>query len=566
MAAHIGRHLRRGAATTAVAAVAVAALTASQAPGVAERPRSETGDSQPIPDPAELPGDDSYYTDLPPLKSPAGGKAESAIPATVLDAYKKAEATLRQTRSGCNLPWQLLAAIGQVESGQARGGKVDSTGTTPPESPITGPPLNGKGFAHISDTDNGAFDGDTKYDRAVGPMQFIPSTWAWAGKDGNEDGKKDPNNIYDAALAAGYYLCRYDWDLSDKADLERAILSYNNSRDYLNTVLRWMETFRDGVQEIPDGTGSLPVHRNDDPLIVTPTSPSAPPSSGSGGTNTGGGNGSGGGSGSGSGGGSGTPGGGSTTPPAPTPPASGPQTPTDTVHHLKHATGKSLSTMAGTTFGEDVAARAETSAGAGVGKVRIRFTIVGDTDTVFTGGERYATVQTDSRGVATAPALVAGEQTGEFTVNATVVGRDVTAVVWDASVTARTADNITRVEGEPLVCAVDGKFEEALTFTATRDGAPAAKVGATVTLVKAEDDLTENDKGPYFEDADGEAVRTLALTTDADGVLELPTLFAGDTAGTYLLLVETPGGGKATVELTVEATGDATTGEAAGTA
>ncbi|MFE5208298.1 lytic transglycosylase domain-containing protein [Streptomyces sp. NPDC056600] len=564
MAAHIGRHLRRGAATTAVAAVAVAALTASQAPGVAERPRSETGDSQPIPDPAELPGDDSYYTDLPQLKSPAGGKAESAIPATVLDAYKKAEATLRQTRSGCNLPWELLAAIGQVESGQARGGKVDSTGTTPPDKLIIGPPLNGKGFAHISDTDNGAFDNDTKYDHAVGPMQFIPSTWAWAGKDGNEDGKKDPNNVYDAALAAGYYLCRYEWDLSDKADLERAILSYNNSRDYLNTVLRWMETFRDGVQEIPDGTGSVPVHRNDDPLFVTPNSPSAPPSSGpGGGTNVGGG--------SGGGNGSGTPGGGSTTPPTPpptTPPAPGePATPTDRVHHLEHATGASLSTMAGTTFGEGVAARAETSAGVGVGTVRIRFTIVGDTDTVFTGGEDVATVQTDSRGVATAPALVAGERTGAFTVRATVVGRDVTAVEWEAAVTVRTADKIALVEGEPLVCAVGGKFDEAaLTFSATRNGAPAAKVGATVTLVKAADDLTQNDKGPYFEDADGKAVRTLALTTDADGVLELPTLFAGDTAGTYLLLVETPGGGKETVELTVDAAGEATAGEAAGTA
>lgn len=34
MAAHIGRRLRKGAATTAVAAAAVAALSASQAPGV----------------------------------------------------------------------------------------------------------------------------------------------------------------------------------------------------------------------------------------------------------------------------------------------------------------------------------------------------------------------------------------------------------------------------------------------------------------------------------------------------------------------------------------------------
>jgi hypothetical protein len=49
-------------------------------------------------------------------------------------------------------------------------------------------------------------------------------------------------------------------------------------------------------------------------------------------------------------------------------------------------------------------------------------------------------------------------------------------------------------------------------------------------------------------------------------VLKLPTLYAGDVAGTYLLLVQTPGGGKATVKLTVEAAGDSAAGEAAGTA
>lgn len=87
-----------------------------------------------------------------------------------------------------------------MESGQARGGQVDASGTT--TSKILGPALDGNGFALIKDTDNGAYDGNSTYDQAVGPMQFIPSTWAWAGRDGNGDGKKDPNNIYDAALAA----------------------------------------------------------------------------------------------------------------------------------------------------------------------------------------------------------------------------------------------------------------------------------------------------------------------------------------------------------------------------
>ncbi|MEE1789227.1 hypothetical protein PUR28_00175, partial [Streptomyces sp. BE308] len=101
--------------------------------------------------------------------------------------------------------WQLLAAIGKVESGQARGGRVDARGTS--LTPILGPVLNGAGFATIRDPDNGADDGDTAYDRAVGPMQGIPSTGAHWGTDGNADGRKDPNNIYDAALAAGHYLC-----------------------------------------------------------------------------------------------------------------------------------------------------------------------------------------------------------------------------------------------------------------------------------------------------------------------------------------------------------------------
>ncbi|MCZ0986095.1 hypothetical protein O1M54_11290 [Streptomyces diastatochromogenes] len=42
-------------------------------------------------------------------------------------AYRRAEAELARTAPGCRLRWQLLAAIGQVESGQARGGRVTPT-------------------------------------------------------------------------------------------------------------------------------------------------------------------------------------------------------------------------------------------------------------------------------------------------------------------------------------------------------------------------------------------------------------------------------------------------------
>ena len=76
----------------------------------------------------------------------------------------------------------MVAAIGQVESDHGRygGASVLANGMTAPS--IVGLPLNGRGpVAAIHDTDNGVYDGDKVWDRAVGPMQFIPTTWAgWA--------------------------------------------------------------------------------------------------------------------------------------------------------------------------------------------------------------------------------------------------------------------------------------------------------------------------------------------------------------------------------------------------
>ncbi|MEU3986442.1 lytic transglycosylase domain-containing protein [Streptomyces sp. NPDC026672] len=564
MAAHFGRRLRKGAATTAVAAAAVAALSASQAPGVTsdDQGRQSAADaSTSAPDPAtdgNATGNSPYYTDLPPLKSPdpspsstigtpvSQGDAEAGIPATVLDAYKKAEAELRESKPECNLPWQLLAAIGKVESGQARGGRVDAAGNT--LGRILGPQLDGNGFALIKDTDHGQYDGNSAYDQAVGPMQFIPSTWAWAGRDGNGDGTKDPNNIYDAALAAGHYLCRNSWDLSTDKGLHAAILSYNNSQDYLNTVLTWLEYYRKGTHSIPDGTGSLPGNRSDSRGSGS-TTPSAPPSSHPGG--------------SGSGSGTPKPPASTTTPPpsstpkppATTPPAEDPsQTPTDTVDHLSDAGTGKLTAMAGHTFDQKISARAETEADKAVGKVRVRFTLTGDTDTTFTGGESVATVVTDAKGVAVAPALQAGEKTGAVTVRATVVGRVVPGLDFHGTVTERAADALTRIGDTPLTCTPGGEFTDQVQVGATYQGAAAGKVGATATLIKSADDATANDKGPYFKGADGTPVRTLTgLVTDADGRLTLPKLYADDTAGTFLLRITTTGGATLTVELKVAA-------------
>ncbi|MER6709533.1 lytic transglycosylase domain-containing protein [Streptomyces sp. NPDC000877] len=565
MAAQFGRRLCKGAATTAVAAVAVAALSASQAPGANDHGRQTAADASPEASTSDgsATGNSPYYTDLPPLKSPnpspstgpspsGQGETEAGIPATVLDAYKKAEASLRESKPGCNLPWQLLAAIGRVESGQARGGRVDAEGTT--IGKILGPQLDGNGFALIKDTDNGAYDGNSAYDQAVGPMQFIPSTWAWAGRDGNGDGKKDPNNIYDAALAAGHYLCRNNWDLSDQNDLDRAILSYNNSREYLNLVMRWLEYYRKGTHEIPDGTGTLPDNRSDDgagasPSPSTPSTPSTPdrpapgtskpkpsprPEKPGGGTTT--------------------PKPPTTPPTSPSTPPSTPPTPTDTVHHLEDAGTAKLTAMAGDAFAQRISTRAETQAGTSVAKVRIRFTILGDTDTTFTGGESVATVATNSSGVAVAPALRAGEKTGAITVRATVVGRTVPGLDYTATVTERAADTLARTGDAALTCTPGGEFANQVEVKATYKGAVADGVAATATLIKSADDPTANDKGPYFKDADGKAVRTLSgLKTDAKGLLKLPKLYADDTTGTFLLRINTAGGASLTVELTVAA-------------
>nr|WSZ17960.1 lytic transglycosylase domain-containing protein [Streptomyces canus] len=562
MAAQFGRRLRKGAVTTAVAAAAVAALSASQAPGatVDDHGRSTAADAQPSPDATAgdsgATGNSPYYTDLPPLNTPSPAptdgtstvspaESEAGIPATVLDAYKKAAAELQGAKPGCNLPWQLLAAIGQVESGQARGGRVDADGTT--TSKILGPQLDGNGFELIKDTDNGAYDGDTAYDSAVGPMQFIPSTWAWAGRDGNGDGVKDPNNVYDAALATGHYLCRNGWDLSDSGDLDSAILSYNPSRHYVNTVLSWLEYYRKGTHEIPDGTGTVPGNRSDGGTgggsATSPSSPSTPsaphPSKPS------------------------RPGSPSPTPPSTTPPPSGtpttpppapPVTPTQSVDHLEDSGTAKLTAIAGDAFTEQISTKAENAAGKGVAKVRIRFTIVGDTDAAFTGGEKVATALTNSSGVATAPALQAGETTGAFTVRATLIGRTVTGPDYTATVTQRVADTLVRTSDTALTCTPGGQFADAVQVKATYKDAVADKVAATATLIKSADDATANDKGPYFKDADGKTVRTLTgLTTDADGLLKLPQLYSDDTTGTFVLRVTTAGGATLDVTLTVAA-------------
>jgi transglycosylase-like protein with SLT domain len=154
-----------------------------------------------------------------------------------LNAYRLAAARLAAAQPGCGLRWWLLAGIGRVESNHGRygGASLSPSGESSPH--IIGLALDGVVYDYIADTDGGRLDSDTRYDRAVGPMQFIPSTWAAYGIDGNGDGVTSPFNINDAALAAGRYLCAAGGDLQTAAGRSRAVLAYNHSDEYLALVL-----------------------------------------------------------------------------------------------------------------------------------------------------------------------------------------------------------------------------------------------------------------------------------------------------------------------------------------
>jgi membrane-bound lytic murein transglycosylase B len=187
----------------------------------------------------------------------------SGIPGTVLAAYQKAAKDLALAQPGCHLTWPLLAGIGKVESSHASGGRVDAAGNT--RGKILGPVLDGgPGMAAIADTDQGRYDGNTKWDRAVGPMQFIPGSWNVFGADGNGDGVKDPHNVFDASRAAADYLCSNGSDLSTPQGLVQAVLRYNHSMDYVNTVLRWMQSYSKSTTTIPDSDGVIDPTIGDD--------------------------------------------------------------------------------------------------------------------------------------------------------------------------------------------------------------------------------------------------------------------------------------------------------------
>jgi len=166
---------------------------------------------------------------------------DAGIPTMALQAYQRAASWAAGYDPGCHLAWPVLAGIGRIESdhGLHFGGaaRFGVNGDTVPV--ILGPELNGNGIAAIPDTDHGRLDLDPVWDRAVGPMQFLPSTWRSLGRDGNSDGVASPDNFFDAATGAAAYLCLEGGDLSQPGPLRQAVSAYNHSWPYVDAVLGW---------------------------------------------------------------------------------------------------------------------------------------------------------------------------------------------------------------------------------------------------------------------------------------------------------------------------------------
>lgn len=136
----------------------------------------------------------------------------TSISRRALQAYAGAELELEREKPACKLGWDTLAGIGKIESNDGRT-LTDAGYST---SPILGPAVQGSLHAQ-------------------GPMQFMPSTWAKWGADGNGDGVADPNQIDDATLAAARYLCSYG-ALDTAAGWHAAVFGYNHLETYVAAV------------------------------------------------------------------------------------------------------------------------------------------------------------------------------------------------------------------------------------------------------------------------------------------------------------------------------------------
>ena len=281
---------RVGAALPAVALIGGGAALAATGGAPARGPVAEEKPVVTVPD---RPLTRSNAPSLPPLPALAQASAATlpaafapsapsvttanGIPAQALEAYQRGAQLVGAADPACGIDWALIAAIGKIESDHGRyaGNGLDASGTVRPG--IFGIPLNGSNStAVVHDSDGGTIDRDPVWDRAVGPMQFIPGTWRTVGVDADGDGVKNPQNLSDAATATAVYLCSGPGDLTQPTDLRSAILRYNQSESYVQQVIAIADGYRRGVSVLPAQALSAE-QRNGSPYLPSGAEPSTGP-------------------------------------------------------------------------------------------------------------------------------------------------------------------------------------------------------------------------------------------------------------------------------------------------
>lgn len=251
------------------------AVAGAPAPAPVIRPPTQDADVMPLaavaPNPGDISGPSVIEVSRPPSNFHVASASLSApppavvvnspgalgIPSMALSAYRNAEKMMSLAQPGCGVSWNLLAGIGRIESLHANNGATDVRGTA--VRPIYGPTLDGSLPGNEIIVQSMA-NGRPTYARAMGPMQFLPGTWARYASDGDGDGKADPQNLFDSALAAGRYLCSGGLNLRDQSQVLSAILRYNNSMPYARNVLGWAAAYATGVVpvDLPPITGPVP--------------------------------------------------------------------------------------------------------------------------------------------------------------------------------------------------------------------------------------------------------------------------------------------------------------------
>ncbi len=178
--------------------------------------------------------------DVPSIQLQAWAELHSdpyGIPKRALQSYAYAAAAMAKANPQCSLGWSTLAAIGNVSSdhGEAGNSSIGSDGRVTPE--LRGlRQANPERAKPRADTDAGTYDGSTRIDVTMGPMQILPSRWEQFATDADNDGKADPDNFDDATLTTARFLCAAGGDLRQSDGWARAVTQFNGTPGFVQKV------------------------------------------------------------------------------------------------------------------------------------------------------------------------------------------------------------------------------------------------------------------------------------------------------------------------------------------